>query len=377
MANSVEIIPFWLFLDINHLRPVYVLGSIVSYLAIIFNIFIVGILCQNLFVSPSTVLIQGLALADGLTALFTYGFEPFFVSKYDENFYLLLKSVTSEEVRANVFVTLGYPDCKFYLLTNHLAECCHLISVCFTMCIGLQKVVAMRFPIWTRIKLTVWKSVICSLVCFLVPIAISIPGMTALSLQSVEIESFKMCEMKLNERTAKYGYLYQPLLTAVIVTTLSLVMVFTSVYIVYKLCMNKVRQRKISVREKRSVLLVLVLLCTFLVSEIPRIFSNIVFVWFVIVSNKTSDLEEGNIVTYTLTDIQFYKVVGGFGALYFKSKISNSPIFYDFLPKARNYLEVIKFFTIVACLLNMFIYIFMSQKLRRYLKTIFIIRCKT
>ena len=203
------------------------------------------------------------------------------------------------------------------------------------MCIGLQKVVAMRFPIWTRIKLTVWKSVICSLVCFLIPIAISIPGMTALSLQSVEIESFNMCEMKLNERTAKYGYLYQPLLTAVIVTTLSLVMVFTSVYIVYKLCMNKVRQRKISVREKRSVLLVLVLLCTFLVSEIPRIFSNI------------------------------------------KSKISNSPIFYDFLPKTRNYLEVIKFFTTVACLLNMFIYIFMSQKLRRYLKTIFIIRCKT
>jgi hypothetical protein len=49
---------------------------------------------------------------------------------------------------------------------------------------------------------------------------------TALSLQSVEIESFNMCEMKLNERTAKYGYLYQPLLTAVIVTTLSLVMVF-------------------------------------------------------------------------------------------------------------------------------------------------------
>jgi hypothetical protein len=166
MANSAEIIPFWLFLDINHLRPVYVLGSIVSYLAIIFNIFIVGILCQNLFFSPSTVLIQGLALADGLTALFTYGFEPFFVSKYDENFYLLLKSVTSEEVRANVFVTLGYPDCKFYLLTNHLAECCHLISVCFTMCIGLQKVVAMRFPIWTRIKLTVWKSVICSVLSF-------------------------------------------------------------------------------------------------------------------------------------------------------------------------------------------------------------------
>lgn len=74
-----------------------------------------------------------------------------------------------------------------------------------------------------------------------------------------------MCEMKLKERTAKYGYLYQPLLTAVIVTTLFLVMVFTSVYIVYKLCLNKVRQRKISVREKRSVLLVLVLLCTFLV----------------------------------------------------------------------------------------------------------------
>lgn len=86
MENSAEIIPFWLFLNINHLRPVYVLGSIVSYLAIVFNIFIVTILCQNIFVSLSTVLIQGLAVADGLTALFTYGFEPFFVSKYDDNF---------------------------------------------------------------------------------------------------------------------------------------------------------------------------------------------------------------------------------------------------------------------------------------------------
>ncbi|VDI19561.1 Hypothetical predicted protein, partial [Mytilus galloprovincialis] len=62
----------------------FVAGPIISYLSIVMNIIIFVALFHKNIRTPSTVLMQGLALIDGLTALCTYGFEPLFILYYEE-----------------------------------------------------------------------------------------------------------------------------------------------------------------------------------------------------------------------------------------------------------------------------------------------------
>ncbi|VDI23511.1 Hypothetical predicted protein [Mytilus galloprovincialis] len=62
----------------------FVAGPIISYLSIVMNIIIFVALFHKNIRTPSTVLMQGLALTDGLTALCTYGFEPLFILYYEE-----------------------------------------------------------------------------------------------------------------------------------------------------------------------------------------------------------------------------------------------------------------------------------------------------
>ena len=72
MANT-----FYFFTDSqNHLLEVFIVGSVLSYIAVIFNIFIFLILFRKNFLSPATIVMQGLSLADCLTAFCSYGLEP-------------------------------------------------------------------------------------------------------------------------------------------------------------------------------------------------------------------------------------------------------------------------------------------------------------
>jgi hypothetical protein len=50
-----------------------------TYIAVIFNIIILSLLCRRKLSSPAAVLMQGIAISDGVTALCAYGFEFVFI----------------------------------------------------------------------------------------------------------------------------------------------------------------------------------------------------------------------------------------------------------------------------------------------------------
>ncbi|CAG2237601.1 RAC1 [Mytilus edulis] len=238
--------------------------------------------CQKPFLTPATVLLQGLALADGLTAVFMYGFEPIFLNTLSE--------ITVPSFNGS-YVTLQSSACSIYVYTMLLAcDCFHLISVFFTTCIGLQKVVAVRFPIWTRNNLTVKKSLVCCVLCFAIPAAINVPLLNAHSFRYEKLAGQESCLMNThNEFLEDYYHEYQPLITSAIFILMCLTMMISSVYITYKLCTNKFK-KYLTKDETRSILMVFVLLFAFLISEIPRIVGNITY--FVTIRSIRNTMDE-------------------------------------------------------------------------------------
>lgn len=340
----------------------FVLGSIISYLAVFVNVFTFCVLCQKRFMSPATILLQGLALADGLTALFTFGFEPFFLNQ--------LKDISNVMNPFNgTYVTLMSPYCDMYVYVVQLScDCFHYMSILLTTCIGVQKVIALQFPLWTRTSLTIKKMLVCCFVCFIIPIAINFPVLIAHSFKNGKFENVDICLMSNNDNHLEsYVHKYQPVLTSILLIFLCLLMMTASVYITYKMCTNKFRKR-LAKNEKKSIVMVFILLLIFLISEVPRIVGNITYILvFREIELTLDELEFQDFTSATQQDKKFFSFL--FAIL--RNRESLEITDHD-VNTARIFFETIKLLTVVACLSNIFIYIIMSQKLRLNLKGMFI-----
>lgn len=335
--------------------PWFIVAAIVSYVAVIGNVFVFVVFCQKPFLTPATVLLQGLALADGLTAVFMYGFEPIFLNTLSE--------ITVPSFNGS-YVTLQSSACSIYVYTMLLAcDCFHLISVFFTTCIGLQKVVAVRFPIWTRNNLTVKKSLVCCVLYFAIPAAINVPLLNAHSFRYEKLAGQESCLMNThNEFLEDYYHEYQPLITSAIFILMCLTMMISSVYITYKLCTNKFK-KYLTKDETRSILMVFVLLFAFLISEIPRIVGNITYFVTIRSIRNTMDEFTYRLISGSQLDRKFFS---------FLFAIRTDPSSLNFSEKdlttARTFFEFVKFITVLACLCNILIYMTMSKKIRTHLK---------
>ena len=146
----------------------------------------------------------------------------------------------------------------------------HTVSILLTTCLGIQKVVAMAFPIWTKYHVTNKNSVVCSISCFLVSVLISCPRHFSLQFNKSSLymlfRTIPVC--KANKRSvglAEYSSLYYLLLQTVLTTCCCIVMVTCTVYIIYKLVNNKFSCRQTEGRqlEMTSIKMVVLLLCLF------------------------------------------------------------------------------------------------------------------
>ncbi|CAG2255868.1 unnamed protein product [Mytilus edulis] len=210
---------------------------------------------------------QGLAVADFLTAFSSYGLQPLFNSQFFCR-YVKRGSVTNQCTLKD----LPYPYCS---MVHHLSLATftfHTISYTITTCLGIQKVIAIRFPIWTRNQLTNKKTVVCCVGCFLFSIAISIPRHFTIGF--IRLRDNDMCLYFLNfEAAAEYSSVYYLMIQTVLVTCCCVFMLLSTVYILYKLATNKFRGRITEQRkqERRSVIMVIIVLVVFLVTEVPKV----------------------------------------------------------------------------------------------------------
>ena len=360
--------PFVLFFGGDSTKPILIAGAGISYLAVIFNIFILIIFCQRKFLSPATVLMQGLAISDCLAALFTYGFEPVFFTRYGKSKFIEMATMNSNTTIARI-VTLDFPYCRLHVFVYQIAECCHMMSALITAAIGIQKAIVIKFPIWSRHNLTKKQSCICCLICYSIAISIHMPVYLSTDVKDskspfLRLFGLETCVMGLkNTNLENYVHRTYQVITSLIYIVACLLMVLSSVYTVLSLCGNEFRSH-VTAKEKRSVILTLAILLIFLVSEIPRISGNVKYIYMVI--SNANIFERYDYLTYMLMklNIPIYK------SLYtlFGGRTSHTPEMYK---TARIYVEVTKLFTVLACLSNFFIYILMSQKLRTNIILIF------
>ncbi|CAC5424303.1 unnamed protein product [Mytilus coruscus] len=220
--------------------------------------------------TPATVLMQGLALADCLTAFCLYGFEPVFANNYS-----LIEGNGVNKTANRQIVDLKYPYCVMHFVFSQLSDNFHLTSVLLTTSLGLQKLVAIVVPVWSRTSMSANKSIIVCLVCFLLPLALHIPRLFVVSFTTVENADICSISQPLDV-LHEYVLSYYPMVCSVIIGSAMICMVLSTCIIFKTLCINKAKGKTTPVShiQKRSSVLVLCVLVVFLVTEVPRLYLN-------------------------------------------------------------------------------------------------------
>ncbi|CAC5423014.1 unnamed protein product [Mytilus coruscus] len=281
-----------------------VAGPTITYLAIIMNLFAFYGLFDKAIKTPSTILMQGLAVADSFTALCIYGFKPMFESYYDnigrpgssKNFTIAIGSLEEiGDIHIDITDTqnlldIKYPLCVMHYCATQFADCFHLVSVLLTASLGLQKMLAVLRPLWSITTITNKKSVIVCCICFVVAIAISVPRMLVVSFESVKNSACYIS--KPNEILEGYVLTFYPILFNLLLVFAVVTMLVSSCYIIFILCSRKRvrRHSSASMSEKKSCVLIVTVMIVFILSEIPRLVLNTS-----VITTFASDLGRENI----------------------------------------------------------------------------------
>lgn len=262
-----------------------VAGPTVSYLSIVMNTIIFVTLFDRRVRTPTTVIMQGLAVADGLTALCTYGFEPLFSLHYKEigisGTGNILYQITNE-LRVSIeetkrLVGLKFPYCLMHYCLSGLSDMFHLVSILLTTCLGLQKLIVCLIRHRINItKLDVRKSAIVCVMFFIVSIIINIPKLFVVTLTQGKEDECMVSEP--HEYIQKYVLTYYPILFTSILIIAVTAMLFSTFCIsvtLYRLKSTGNTSRHVSMSTKRSFILTLCVMVVFLLSEVPRLYINV------------------------------------------------------------------------------------------------------
>lgn len=363
----------------NDIFNVFTVGDVISYISMLFNLLAFCILCRKNLISPATILMQGLAVADFLTALSSYGLEPLFQYRYECSY---------SDIDKNYSCFLPYPYCFVATHLSVLSAMFHTVSNLLTTFLGIQKVIAIMFPIWTRTHLSNRKAIHCCVLTFLLCIFFSIPRHFVLDFQ---YDPILKCTMQpTNTVLLKYSSLYYIFIQTLLVTGCCIIMFMSTSFIIYKLVNNKFHGRMTEHRrqERRSVVMVVIVLVVFLITEIPKLCSNL---WFCITyvsggftSQFVNDISWSIqlLVKYEHGVAQFMgfftddaaRYVMKYDDEYISWKNINFTNIYNKVAIFFFSMEMIKVLTVVGCLSNFIIYIIMSSKLRKEIALLFQMR---
>ncbi|VDI58672.1 Hypothetical predicted protein [Mytilus galloprovincialis] len=325
-----------------------IVGPIISYTAILFNIVVIIILFHKTLRTPSSVLMQGLALSDALTALFSYGLEPF-----------LFKSYIRDEYAEHIGKTVIYfPICKLHHYKLIMVDLFHLSSVLLTTALGIQKFVAIKWPIWSYINVKRREMLAVVVVIFAIFVGLHIPKFLVADFRRGEFDANECKIAAKSESLLNYSFIYYSSMTAIFLLLASVIMLFTSIFIIWSL----IRERNIQSTSsenlqnirRRSSRLIAVVTVTFLVIEFPRI---CMFGIMQLFSEKDSHSSQ------LLVDPSTQFMISAF--VVFKMEVNDI----DVLLKLKLVIEITRLLVVIACLSNFIIYVIMSKQIRCVLKS--------
>ncbi|CAC5405308.1 unnamed protein product [Mytilus coruscus] len=175
-----------------------------------------------------------------------------------------------------------------------------------------------------------------------------------------------------NFLTACCSYGLEPLFQAkyiILSTFCSVVMVMSTIFIVYKRVLSSASRGQMSKyrrRERKSMLMVVIILLVFLVTEIPKVG---VYFWFCVTYLKGDFVDR--------FDNNIHAFVSGLLATRFEYAVAWIMSHYTDILEGTNFqrslvlnfaLESVKIFTVLGCLSNFVVYIIMSSKIRNEIK---------
>ena len=252
------------------------------------------------------------------------------------------------------------------------SEAFHLASALITACLGLQKCIAIEFPIWTRTNLTKKKSVICCILCVIVSISVSAPQFFTINfMKNINGSEFlplflfgqpntyfkyeSACYRNVSTQPwSRYSITFYNLLFAVILDVCCTLMLFCTIYMVFKLLRNKFsgRQTDVHQHQKRSAAMTVTVLVTFLLSELPRM------------------IILGYIFKSYLSKLMNGKFESKLDSAVTNRRYALAMVFKNEIPEIRFetallIVEGMKLFTLLGCISNFVIYLTMSSKLRQ------------
>ncbi|CAG2228537.1 unnamed protein product [Mytilus edulis] len=218
---------------------------------------------------------QGLALADGLTALCTYGFEPFFSFHYerignDKH----VGSRFHDVIEMKRLVGLKFPYCVMYYCLTNLGDTFHLVSILLTTSLGFQKLLAVACPIWSKTQINERKSFIVFAVRVLFSLVVNIPRLFVILNFTSGKEGETCLVSEPHKAIQKYILTYYPIVNAIILVGAVVTMLISTCYIIFTLCRRKrVRgHATVSRAEKKSCILIVCVMIVFSLAELPRIY---------------------------------------------------------------------------------------------------------
>lgn len=313
-------------------------GPIVSYISIVFNIIIIVVLSTKQLRNPSSILMQGLALSDAFVAVFSYGLEPFLVGTYIRNLEVTV---------------IHYPECKIHNYKNILVDMFHLISVYMTTALGVQKAAAIRWPMWSFTNLNrVMMCIVCTVI-YLVPLVLHVPRFLLPDFKRGQY-SKEQCHIAARSNgLLTYSFNHYSTIIASLLFAASFVMILSSAYIIWSL--SKHRSANVNESEalhnirKRSSKLVAAVTVTFLVVELPRI---VVFGIIQFFSRKDENSSQLLVDQSTQIVMSFYDV--------FDIREGNIESFRNI----KLFIDITRFLVVIACLSNFLIYVAMSKAIR-------------
>ncbi|CAG2233119.1 unnamed protein product [Mytilus edulis] len=302
---------------------------------------------------------QGLALADFLTALSSYGLQPLFQNRY---------KCYHTDITDSYECDLEYPYCSVAVYLSISSTLFHTVSNLLTTFLGMQKVIAIRFPIWTRFHLTNRKAVICCFITFLLCVPFSVPRYFVIDFK---YDPTIWCTILPNNIwLLKYSSMYYLLIQTILMTSCCVIMMMSAVFIVFKLINNIFSGRMTEHRrqERRSVVMVVLVLIVFLVTE--KVCSNL---WFCITYisddfiSRHADDKFWSIHLLMNYEHGAAMLMGFYSDDSVKSAMKNedqkgpwATIFAsDILGKSRNLylvMEILKVITVLGCLSNFIIH---------------------
>ncbi|CAG2216179.1 CMKLR1 [Mytilus edulis] len=344
----------------RYLVDVDKVGIVISYIAMLVNIIVFAILCRKNLHSPATILMQGLAASDFLTSFSSYGLQPLFHSQYNCTFRTDLSLFACD---------LHYPYSSMVTHVSILFLTFHNVSYLITTCLGIQKVIAIIFPIWTRNQLTEKKTVITCVLCFMLPIALSLPRHVTIWLEDFfNIRLISQDDYFLYrkyEGIIVYSAAYYLGIQTVLMTCCCVVMLMSTVFIVFKLVTNRFQGRMTEQRkqERRSIIMIVVVLAIFLLTEVPRV---LVYVWWGLDYIKVTEYLHAHSAYNMYLSLDLIKI--------FKENLDQLlGLAIPSIPSVsgRIIIECMDLFTVIGCLSNFVIYFVMSTKMRNEIKNIF------